>query len=225
MQIIVTNRSTVATDAEVSAAVSAINKQLQQHFNPAWDLLTSCAFVGSVIPDNPDGSPRRLMVVADTSDQVGALGYHTVDNKGAPVGFVFAKTTKDDGEDWRTTLSHEILEMAADPWLFSIAVHNTVVHGVRTQEFWPVEMCDAVQGESYLIDGIPVSNFVLPTFFNSGFSGKVDYLDLAKHAFVLTKGGYSAVMRNGKWSQIFGEHAPERAKNISAHSRRGRIIR
>jgi hypothetical protein len=38
----------------------------------------------------------------------------------------------------------------------------------RRRVFHLFEMCDAVQAESYSIDGVAVSNFVLPSYFSLG---------------------------------------------------------
>jgi hypothetical protein len=58
-------------------------------------------------------------------------------------------------------------------------------------------MCDAVQAETYQIDGIEVSNFVLPLYFTGGeeMGGRNDFLS-ATHAgvtlrsFSVNPGGY-----------------------------------
>ena len=67
--------------------------------------------------------------------------------------------------DWSITLSHEALELVGDPEL------NMLVKGPHPEEERDVhhwfEMCDAVQDESYPIDGIKVSNFLLPLYFTS----------------------------------------------------------
>jgi len=55
------------------------------------------------------------------------------------------------------------------------------------------EMCDAVQAESYEIDGIPVSNFVLPLYFtaDSEKGGRNDFLGKNRlSSFGINPGGY-----------------------------------
>ncbi|HKO62279.1 MAG TPA: hypothetical protein VJV03_14035 [Pyrinomonadaceae bacterium] len=44
-----------------------------------------------------------------------ALGYHDTNNRGIPFGFVFTELSKKLGENWTVTLSHEALELIADP--------------------------------------------------------------------------------------------------------------
>ena len=53
------------------------------------------------------------------------------------------------------------------------------------------EVCDPVQSETYLIDGITVSNFVLPHYYNSmGESGgRNDFLGTGLQAFRWNENG------------------------------------
>ena len=53
-------------------------------------------------------------------------------------------------------------------------------------------MCDAVQAEQYEIDGVPVSNFVLPLYFTGGdeLGGRNDYLGTTLQSFGVNPGGY-----------------------------------
>lgn len=60
------------------------------------------------------------------------------------------------------------------------------------------EMCDAVQSQKYMIDGIEVSNFVLPLYFTSeeqeggrnDFLGKLDKNGKGLSSFGVSEGGY-----------------------------------
>jgi hypothetical protein len=55
------------------------------------------------------------------------------------------------------------------------------------------EMCDAVQDENYVIDGVRVSNFVLPLYFTSSEErgGRNDFLGSGTlHSFSVNPGGY-----------------------------------
>ena len=53
----------------------------------------------------------------DDPDQAGALGYHEMSSRGTPLGKVFAGLDMRLGTSWTVTLSHELLEMLADPWI------------------------------------------------------------------------------------------------------------
>ena len=69
--------------------------------------------------------------MTDNPDQAGALGYHEITSQGTPLGKVFAKLDLQSGASWTVTLSHELLEMLADPWI------NWCAHGQRQQDLCP----------------------------------------------------------------------------------------
>jgi hypothetical protein len=125
-----------------------------------------------------------------------ALGYHDENHKGIPYGFVFPKISERAGEDWTVTLSHEALELIAD------ADANLFVQGPHPTEprrnvfFW-YEVCDAVQAETYKIDGVELSNFLLPMYFTRApeRDGRNDFLNHAHsgqtlQSFGVNPGGY-----------------------------------
>src|SRR5262249_15477302 len=137
-----------------------------------------------------------------------AEGYHDQNAAGIPYGFVFLELSKKLNEEWTVTLSHEALELLADPEA------NLLVQGPHPkkpshQVFHWFEMCDAVQDESYLVDGVHVSNFVLPLYFTSSDErgGRNDFLGTdvdgkTLRSFSVNPGGYigffdPAIGRNG----------------------------
>src|SRR5436853_495964 len=85
-----------------------------------------------------------------------------------------------DQHDRRITLSHEALELLADPEA-NLLVQGPHPSRPRHKVFHWFEMCDAVQDEHYLIDDVPVSNFVLPLYFTSSDErgGRNDFLGTA----------------------------------------------
>ena len=64
------------------------------------------------------------------------------------------------------SLSHEALEMVADPDVNLLVVGPHPRTTGASALFW-YEICDAVQTETYLIDGVRVSNFLLPLYFTN----------------------------------------------------------
>ena len=74
------------------------------------------------------------------------------------------------------------------------------------------EMSDPVEEDTFLVDGIQMSNFVHPSWFEpfkhpSGT--KYDHLGLLKAPFSMTKGGYVIIKKNGKVTQKYGSKAKE----------------
>jgi hypothetical protein len=105
------------------------------------------------------------IIIADTIDEPGALGYHA-DQHHQPYALVKA------GAGWSVTASHELLEMLADPWGRRLwAAQEPVAAGIGRVRFL-VEVCDPVERGSYPIMGIGVSDFVLPAWYHTARSHK-----------------------------------------------------
>ncbi len=75
------------------------------------------------------------------------------------------------------TLSHEILEMLADPWVnrWTLTRHSW---NLFEGEIFKHEICDPVSGSTYLIDGVRVSDLVYPSFYRAGSKGPWDYVGI-----------------------------------------------
>jgi hypothetical protein len=160
-------------DVEVQQAIRAINAQIEQDFYPYWSIGATLRLEGAigVDPDldNPTANLRgdAIIYLEDKiSDDTDALGYHDLHFSGIPFGFVFTEISREMGEPWQVTLSHEGLELIADAEVNRLIMgpHPDPKEKGRLVFHW-YEMCDAVQAESYEIHGVPVSNFVLPLYF------------------------------------------------------------
>ena len=136
--IAVVNVSTVVSDTDLARWVHAVQAQLEYEFAPNYG--------GNVVlqafpKGHTPGAGDWLMLVADDSTQAGALGYHETGTKGIPDGYVFAKSDLAFGLSPSVTLSHEVLEMAADPYI------NTCSFDTRG-DLRAYEACDAVEADS-----------------------------------------------------------------------------
>jgi hypothetical protein len=199
----VVNQSRTVADAEFEAAVRAAQRQLTEHFAPAWGGLCAALTLVKGAPGVADRPATETIYVLDDSDQAGALGYHELVND-VPVGLVFAHTAARDRQAWTVTLSHELLEQLADPYCATCAVVPMWGGRMYAVEY---EVCDPVEQDAYLIDDVPVSNFVLPSWFQPrpGAVGPFDHLGRLKAPLTLRPGGYigySADLNN--WEQTFG---------------------
>src|SRR5258708_5261525 len=139
IRIAVINASTVLTDAQVKAAVPALQTQVHRDFAPAWGVDADLSFVPK--GESPDPGAWWL-VILDTSDAAGALGYHDLTNEGLPLGKVFAKSDIDLGYAWTVTASHELLEMLGDP---DINLTAFVEYTDKSGILYAYEVCDACE--------------------------------------------------------------------------------
>jgi hypothetical protein len=156
------------SDEVLQGVIRAINKQIAEDFAPYWSMSAILRLEGrsSDQPDRvqiPDLRGDAIIYLWDKSDIAGALGYHSQNSQGIPYGFVFTDIAQSIGEPWSVTLSHEALELIGDPETNLLVMGP---HPAQDREvFHWYEMCDAVQAEMYGIDGVLVSNFVLPLYF------------------------------------------------------------
>ena len=188
-------------DEEVHVAVRAINQQISEDFEPYWSFGARLRLEGRTgsKPSKtslPDMRGDGVIYLWDAVDVEDALGYHETNLRGIPYGFVFTELSRQLGENWTVTLSHEVLELLGDPQA------NLLVQGPHPNDssktvFHWFEMCDAVQSETYKIDSVEVSNFVLPLYFteNDEKGARNDFLG-RKHgnktlvSFGVNPGGY-----------------------------------
>ena len=212
IQIDIINESSIS-DAEIQAAMAALQAQITQDFAPVWGFGADLHFV----PKGGKPAPGHWwMGVFDRSDEPGALGYHDMTSEGLPFGKVFYLTDKQYGEDWRVTTSHELLEILVDPYINLTALfqkNNT------SGTLVAYESADPTQGDTYTKLGVPVSNFVYPAYFEPGPHAngtRFDFLGLLQGSFpALRPGGYYSyfTLRGSGWKQ-------RQAHKVPAHKRR-----
>lgn len=206
IKVAVINASTVITDAEVEVAIAALQIQVHRDFAAAWGI------DADLMPVARGGTPPSgawWLVILDTSDEGGVLGYHDLTSEGLPLGKVFAKTDRDLGLRWTVTASHELLEMLADP---DVNLTVFVERSSSTGTLYAYESCDACQADdvAYDIHGVLVSDFVFPAWFQSfrkKGSTRFDKGRRIQAPFELLPGGYIGaydVKSGSGWRQMFG---------------------
>lgn len=193
------------SDEKVQVALRAVNRQIHEDFAPYWGTGARLRLEGRSL-EKPDVKQAAIdmhgdavIYLWDEVDEERALGVHSRNHQGIPYGFVFKAVARRLPEPWTVTLSHEALEMIVNPEM------NLLVRGPRpgTRErekqevFHWYEVCDAVQAETYEIDGVAVSNFLLPLYFTRGeeLGGRNDFLgrrwgDTTLRSFRVNPGGY-----------------------------------
>lgn len=157
-------------DADVQAALRAINRQVVEDFLPVWGMGSHCRLknlavvgAGEELANEPVTADAALYIV-DEAHLAGAAGYHFANGAEVPYGFVFTE-----GGQWTVTFSHEVLELIADP-MANCFVPGPDPRPGRSADvvLHAYEVCDAVERTSYTLDGVEVSNFVTPQYFAEG---------------------------------------------------------
>lgn len=204
------NKASIPLGVEFEKLCDAMQTYVDKHFAPVW------------------GAPARLiqttgfikgswaMVFLDTADAPGALAYHDLTPDGLPLSKVFVRTTLENGDLVSISASHELAEMLVDPAI------NLFSTGPRKNALYAYETADPVEALSFNVAGIPMSDFVFPSYFElfrKPGSVKFDYLGKIKRPFEILKGGYQIIWENGQEKQIFGSKAKE--KSFRLEDRRG----
>ena len=189
---------------------AALQKCYDRHFLPVWGFP-----VKLYNTRKPKRTDWQFIYMDDSREADGTFGYHDLTIHGQPVSFVFMRTVLENGETVSMTASHELFEMAIDP------IANLWAEAERNKEY-AYEMCDAVEEDVFLVDGLKMSNFVYPAWFEPFAhprGTKFDHLGLLKKPFSMTKGGYVIVKRRGKVKEQYGSKA--KAKRFAEENRRG----
>jgi hypothetical protein len=215
----VKNHSTVCSDDEVRRIVAACQRQVDRDFGPAYGIKAAVRYSDK---SEPLSQYDWQLIVVDDADTAGALGYHETTKNGTPIGYCFAKTTQKYGGLVSVTFSHELLELLCDPEI------NQCVFDQSGSKMYAYECCDACEDDSlaYDIDGVKVSDFVLPAFWLSStpvhaplsFTGKVT------KPLQILPGGYLAFLDLKHPTAGWQQHTAKldnTASNSSRYPRRG----
>ncbi len=206
--IVVRNRSTVQ-GLDLVGMVTAIQRQLNEHVGPLWRIVPPVLYVET------GPAEAAEVVLLDDSDAPGALAYHSENSNGEPFGRVFVNTILKYNSSVSVSLSHEILEMVGDA---SINMWGEAGDGYQ----FALEMCDAVEADTYTIGGQEVSNFILPAWFDfaSPIGARIDYMYRLDRPFTLSQGGY-VIRRSptGEVENVFSAGYPQWKREMKLKGR------
>ena len=194
------NKATVDLGVPFDELTATLQKCFDLHFLPIWGYPVKLYNARSPKPTD------WQFVYFDDADTAGALGYHDLTKDGQPVSKIFVKTTLADNQLVSVTASHELFEMVIDP------IANLWAQAADGTEY-AYEMSDPVEEDTFLVDGIQMSNFVHPSWFEPFEhppGTKFDHLGLLTKPFAMTKGGYVIIKKGGKVTEVFGSKAKER---------------
>lgn len=194
------NQATADLGIDFDRLLAALRRFVDDYFVPVW------------------GTPARLvktrgfrkgawaLAFLDRADAADALGYHDLTPDGFPLSKVFVETTIANAQRVSVTASHELAEMLVDPAINLCAVGPGDV-------FYAYETADAVEEVTITVDGIPMSDFVYPSWFEDFRKPRSTRFDQARKVhrpFEILAGGYMSVFKNGRWTQLYGSKAKRR---------------
>jgi hypothetical protein len=202
-KLAVINESKRVTASDVGLMVAAVRRQVTQ----------AARLIDRYVPGirTARGAPVGsvpLVVLDDPGDLDGVLGFHDINPNGA-YGQIFTNPVLDNGGSVlgatgdpslsvSAVLSHEVLE-----WWYDPACNDWSDRGRSSVA---KELCDPVEADWYRIDGVAVSNFILPAWFNPlDKTGPWDALGRLHGPFTMTKNGYWIEMADGGVRQVFAD--------------------
>src|SRR5471030_1685112 len=213
--IVVINEATAMSDADIEKMLPAFQQQWNEDLKSAWHV--EHARFHFLPPRKAPAAGAWWLVFLDDSDQASALAYHDLSNDGYPVSKVFVQTLMAQNASISVAASHELCEMAVDPWLNG-------AYQDAAGAFWAAEICDPVESDQYgyRIGDISVSDFVTPNWFTQRSNQtNIDFKGHAHGAFEVLAGGYAQKFDpQSGWVQLTGSAVNDAEAHAAAGSRR-----
>jgi len=209
--IVCVNQATVPLGVNFGDLVAAMQVFVDDHVVPVWGTRAKLVKARDIKPG------KWAMVFLDHADHARALARHDLTPDGLPMARVFVKTTLANNNLVSVAATHELVEMLVDPAI------NLVTMRSGSKLVYQYETADPVEDLHFPVNGIPMTNFVYPTYFE-GFhkpgSVKFDHMHALNKPFQIHAGGYQSVLKDGKWIPIHG--SAEKKKRFAREDRRGR---
>lgn len=188
------------------SAAAALDIQVSQHLAPTWNGVNAQVSAAPALSALPNGAWPVFLV---KSLPPGEGGYH-LDKRNQPYAKVIASPND---ESWTIDASHEIVEMLVDPFgnrtqaSEAIKISGRDVVDAAGSFTYLVEACDPCEANKYAYDiqGIAVSDFITPHFYDASATPSVRYSfkgNLTRPRQLLPGGYISYMQADGTWNQI-----------------------
>lgn len=202
LSLLNTVNSGVST-AQLNQIAYALRRQFQDYAQVA-DIRTPVIYIGQAAGAFP-------ITFFKNADVAQALGYHDTDSRGNPYGKVFTDVILQNGGSVlgdkgdpafsvSACASHEVGETLVDPtcyWWWDNG-HISIA----------AEDADPVQGDAYTINGVAVSNLIIPQAWanpKAPRSARFDMMEKLTAPFTRTPGGYWVQMDDSGSETTFAD--------------------
>lgn len=190
--LVVLNHTQCVSEPDLARFVNALDLQLRRDVTPVWGRYLVPWVARDLQGIDPKAWQLHLWTSPRDATEAGMLGSHTTQGADhVPIGHVFLENCQIHKESWTSVASHEVIEMMGDEYV-NLDVARTLPNGVI--ELWPRELCDPVQGVTYAVNGVTLSNFVYPEFFIEKADGPFDHCRVLSQPFEIHPSGYAAIL-------------------------------
>ncbi len=196
------NKATTPLGVDLDDLIAAMQAYITNNVVPIWGT------PANLVRTTDFQAGAWAMVFLDNADQAGALAYHDLTPDGFPQAKVFVKTTLDNNDLVSVSASHELVEMLVDPAI------NMMTTGPDRTTIYAYESADPVEALSFAVNGIQMSDFVYPSYFEDfrqPNSVQFDQMNQVTAPFQILSGGYQIIFQNGQFSQVFGSEEKKKA--------------
>lgn len=200
--IYIVNHASHVDPQELQDVVEAVQFQVSRHFAPAHG--TDARLILLPFGEMAPLGAWRLTMVNKPPEDSSDIGDHYVGQDGVPYAEIYVDLAKQDHIDWSITVSHEILEILANPYLDRcVMVPDTGYPRLPNVNYvmYFYEVCDPCQDAAFAYDitvssgrTVKVSDFALESWFRTRFtcpSGtRFSFKNNLKGPLILAPGGY-----------------------------------
>ncbi len=207
------SRTTEPLDFDLDRLIAALQVYVDVHVAPVWG--TPATLVATAGPVK--GAWGLVFMDDADAEHPDISARHDVTAEGLPLAKVFVRTSRKHRQPASLNASHELVEMLIDPG------NNLMVRKPHSGTMYCYEVADPVEDKGFEIDGLRMSNFVYPTYFETFHrrgSVKFDHRGHVKRPFQILRGGYQITHADGQWVNEYGSLA--KAIRHAKEDRRGR---
>jgi hypothetical protein len=215
--ITIRNKSAYVASGDLALWAAAIDQQISADVAPVWGVsahvapevtqATSTGLTTGNITGLPAGNIVCVLYDGD-NPTTSTLGDHYIDKNGLPGCEINVAAAQYWGQSVSVVLSHEILEMLINPWLDGLVVVPAPRLNPGGNYLYIREICDPVEGFTYQVAGVPVSDFVYPQFWRTEVTAaQMDRLNLVHIALTPSAGflsyRYTSGMGLSDWQTMY----------------------
>lgn len=186
------------------AFTKAMQRYVTEFLTPVWGCYASLSWSAKPVVG------AMNMIFADQTDAEDAIAYHNFDPKLqlTPYAQIGVEDSYENATgDLGVPFSHELGEMLVNPGINLWAGVGSFIPagdegGPAGASLRAYEIADPVERTFFLLDGVRMSNFVYPAYFEPWRDGPLDYLRLLKAPGDILDGGYQLIRDHESLQQV-----------------------